>query len=237
MGIYARDLMSAPVVSVGMDAMIEDAVRLMLDRKLSGLPVIDENRKLVGIITEGDLLRRSEFGTCRKRPRWLEFLLGSGSVAMDYVREHGRHVGDVMTERPVAIEEDATIAEIVELMEKHRIKRLPVVRGGEVVGVVSRADLIRNLAEHKGRIAPGSDMEIRDRILTDLRAQKWAPIGLIGIVVDHGEVHLNGAILDERERDAIKVLAENTPGVVKVHDHLAWVGPEGLYVEAPAETR
>jgi CBS domain-containing protein len=235
MTIYARDLMTAPAITIGVDASIEEAVKLMLDKRLSGLPVVDSAQRLVGVLTEGDLLRRSELGTTKKRPRWLEIILGPGSVAMDYVREHGRRIGEIMTEDPATISEDASISEIVALMEKRHVKRLPVVRGETVVGVVARADLIRGLAQEKLRVVPRTDAEIRDRIIADLRAQKWAPVGLIGVTVDHGEVHLNGAILDERERNAIKVVAENAPGVLKVHDHLAWVGPEGLYVEPPPE--
>ena len=108
-----------------------------------------------------------------------------------------------------------------------------MLRDGKVVGIVARADIIRGLAQQKIVTAPKTDRDIRNRIIEEMKAQKWAPVGLIGIDVDHGEVTLSGAILDERERDAIRVVAENTPGVSKVHDHLAWVGPEGMYVEAP----
>ena len=231
----AREIMSAPPVAIGAGDSIEEAVRLMLEKRISGLPVVDAAGRLIGMVTEGDLLRRSEFGTQKKRARWLELLFGSGASASDYVRAHGRRVHEVMSESPVAIAETATATEIVDLMEKHRIKRLPVVRDDIVVGIVSRADLIRGLAEQRMRMTPQSDAAIRASVLAQLRAQNWAPVGLIAIHVDHGEVHLNGAILDERERDAIRVLAENTPGVTKVHDNLAWVGPEGLYVEPPKD--
>lgn len=231
----ARDLMTTPAITIGLDATIDEAVGVMIDNHLSGLPVVDEAGRLFGVLTEGDLLRRSEMGTGRKRARWLEFLLGPGASAADYVREHGRRARELMTDSPVAIEEDTDVADIVELMESHHVKRLPVVRDAKVVGVVARADLIRSLAARRLRAAPSSDKEIRDAILAALRAQNWAPAGLIGIDVDHGEVSLNGAILDERERSAIRVLAENTPGVSKVHDHLVWVGPEGVYVEPPKE--
>ncbi len=231
----ARDLMTSPALTIDANATIEDAVRLMIDRRLSGLPVVDASGALVGVLTEGDMLRRAEIGTGRKRARWLELLLGPGAQATDYVREHGRRVRELMTDAPVSIDEDADVAAIVDLMEGRRIKRLPVLRDGKVVGVVARADVIRGLANRSLRAVPGSDREIRDRIVESLRAQKWAPAALVNVDVDHGEATLSGAILDERERDALRVVAENTPGVTKVHDRLVWVGPEGLYVEPPKE--
>ena len=232
----ARDLMTSPALTIAPDATVEDAVRLMIDRKLSGLPVVDAQGRLVGMVTEGDLLRRGELGTERKRARWIEFLFGAGASAVDYARAHGRRIHEVMTDQPVAIAEDAELPEIVDLMEKRHIKRLPVTREGAIVGIVARADLIRGLAQKRLAAAPASDREIRERIIAELAAQKWAPVGLIGVDVEHGEVRLSGAILDERAREAIRIVAENTAGVTKVHDALAWVGPEGLYVEPPPDT-
>lgn len=233
----AAALMTSPAVTISVDATIDEAVRLMLENRLSGLPVVDPADRIVGVLTEGDLLRRAELGTERKRPRWLEFVLGPAAGASDYVHAHGRRVSEVMTETPTCIGERAPLSEIVDLMEKRRVKRLPVVRDGRVVGVVSRADVIRALASRKLTTAPTSDKDIHDQILAGFRAQKWGPVSLVGVDVDHGEVTLTGAILDERERDAIRVLVENTPGVTKLHDNLAWVGPEGLYVEAPSDRR
>ena len=231
----AAELMTSPAVTISVDASVDDAVRTMIDRRLSGLAVVDGTGALVGMLTEGDLLRRAELGTQKKRPRWLEILLGPGVEAIDYAHAHGRRVSEVMTDNPVAVFESSPVGEIVDLMEKRHIKRLPVLRDGKVVGIVARADLIRCLAQQKLVTAPKSDKEIRDRIIAELRAQKWAPVGLIGVDVDHGEVTLSGAILDEREREALRVVVENTPGVAKLHDHLAWVGPEGLYVEPPSD--
>ncbi|HMN72162.1 MAG TPA: CBS domain-containing protein [Rhodoblastus sp.] len=231
----AGDIMTAPVVTIRDDATVADAVKLMIDHRVSGLPVVDAGNALVGMLTEGDLLRRAELGTGRKRARWVEILLGPGREADDFVREHGRRVAELMTERPACIADDADISEVVALMEKRHVKRVPVVRGGKLAGVVARADVIRALASPALEIAPASDKEIRERIIAALRGQKWAPTGLIAIDVARGEATLSGAILDERERNALRVLAENTPGVTKVHDRLVWIGPEGLYVEPPKE--
>jgi len=142
----ASDVMSRNILSVGRDAAIAEAIRLMLDNRISGLPVIDTAGRLVGILTEGDLLRRSETGTERHRPRWLEILMGPGRLAGEYVRTHGRKVAEIMTRDLVSVTPDTPLDEIVALMERRRIKRVPVLDGDTPVGIVSRADLLRALA-------------------------------------------------------------------------------------------
>lgn len=125
----ASDVMTRKVVSVRLDASIGDAIRRMLDHRISGLPVVDSDSKVISILTEGDLLRRAETETERQRPRWLELLLGPGRLPGEYVRTHGRKVGEIMTEDVVSVAEDTPLVEIVRLMEGHRVKRLPVLRG------------------------------------------------------------------------------------------------------------
>jgi predicted transcriptional regulator len=189
-------------------------------------------------VTEGDLLRRAETGTERKRPRWLEFLVGPGRLADEYTRTHGRKVTDVMTADPQTVTEDTPLEEVVKLMEKRRIKRVPVVRGETVVGIVSRANLLHALAGVVREVKPAlaSDQAIREQLLAELARQSWAPIALIDIVVRNGVVELWGTVTDERERQAIKVAAENIPGVKEVNDHLAWVDPtSGMVFYQPNE--
>ncbi len=223
----AKDVMTSPVVSVEPDSTVAQAVRIMLQRHISGLPVIDKSGRLAGMVTEGDLLRRAETGTQRRRPRWLEFLVGPGKLADEYTRAHARRIGEVMTADPVTVTEDTPLEDVVRLMEKRRIKRVPVVRGQEVVGIVSRANLMHALAGVAREVKPtqASDQAIREQIMTELRRQSWAPIALIDIVVRDGVVELWGTITDERERQAIIVAAENVPGVKSVKDQLAWVDP------------
>jgi CBS domain-containing protein len=221
----ARDVMTSPVISVQPDTPVLQAVRIMLQRHISGLPVLDNNGRLVGIVTEGDLLRRAETGTQRRRPRWLEFLVGPGRMADEYTRSHGRKVEEIMTAEPLSVAEDTPLEEIVKVMEKRRIKRLPVLRGSEVVGIVSRANLLHALAGAARDVKPtsASDQAIRDRVLAELARQPWAPVSLINVIVRDGVVELWGTITDERERQAMIVAAENVPGVRSVKDHLAWV--------------
>ena len=236
----ASDVMTREILSVRPDAMIAEAIRMMLDNRISGLPVIDESGRLVGILTEGDLLRRGETATERHRPRWLEILMGPGRLAEEYVRTHSRRIAEVMTREPVSVAPDTPLKEIVELMERHRIKRVPVLDGDAPVGILSRADLLRGLA---GALAaePGaatSDEEIRERILAELARTSWVPRDGIAITVENGVVDLNGVILDEKERAALRVAAENVPGVKAVEDHLVWVEPvSGTVIDAPREAR
>ncbi len=223
----AKDVMTPHVVCVAPDAPVREALQLMLQRNISGLPVVDQGGSLCGIVTEGDFLRRAETGTERKRPRWLEFLLGPGRIAEDYVRTHARRVEEVMTTEVATVDEDAALDAIVSLMEKHRIKRVPVMRGDKVVGIVSRANLLHALAGIADEIAPGpkDDETICNKVLAELDRQKWAPRQMIDVVARNGVVELWGTVFDARERDAARVAAETVPGVKTVRSHLTWIEP------------
>jgi CBS domain-containing protein len=240
----AKDVMTSPVISVEPDAAILQAVRIMLQRRVSGLPVIDKDGQLCGIVTEGDFLRRAETGTERRRPRWLEFLIGPGKLAQEYAHSHARKVHDVMTPDPVTVTEDTLLEDIVRLMEKRQVKRVPVVRRQEVVGIVSRANLLHALASVMREVRPveQSDEAIREQLLADLGKQPWAPLALIDPIVHDGIVELWGTITDERERRALVVAAENVSGVKAVSDHLAWVdATSGMVIyqsdEPPVEAK
>lgn len=234
----ACDVMTRKLVSIDPDASILEAARLMLQNRISGLPVIDRGGRLVGLVTEGDFLRRAETGTQRRRPRWLEFLIGPGRLATEYVQAAGRKVEEIMTCDVVTITQDATLPEIVELMEKRRIKRLPVMLGDKVLGIVTRANLLHavaSLATHAASAPAADDATIRERLLSEIDAHNWAPLPLLNVVVHDGTVELWGAITDERSRTAIRVAAENIPGVKAVRDHLAWLEPMSGMTIGPGE--
>jgi CBS domain-containing protein len=231
--------MTRQVIAVPAGVSVLEAVRLMLQNRISGLPVVDDAGRLSGLVTEGDFLRRVETGTERRRPRWLQFLLGPGRLAEDYVQAHARKVDDVMTRDPVTVSSDTPLERVVQLMEKHRVKRLPVVDGGQLVGIVSRADLMHALASLAQEMPPplGSDIEIRERLLSECSGKPWSPARL-NAVVRNGEVELSGVIFDERTREAVIVAAQNVPGVKTVHDHLAWVEPaSGMVIYSPADEK
>jgi CBS domain-containing protein len=236
--MIASDVMTRNVISVPPDATVADAVALMLDRGISGLLVVDHSGTLAGIITEGDLLRRDELGTGRRRSWWLRLIASPGRQAADFTRTHGRKVSDVMTQDVISVTVKSPLEEIVALMEEHRIKRVPVLDGNKVVGVVSRADLLRALAvaarEHA--VAAGDDPTIRNRILETLGREPWAPRTTLNVTVVNGVVDLWGTISNDQERRAICVIAENTPGVKKVIDHLVFVEAyTGTVIEALPE--
>jgi len=236
----ATDVMTRDVVSIDPDASILEAVRLMLQHRISGLPVVDSSGQLQGIVTEGDFLRRSETGTQAKRPRWLEFLLGPGRLATDYVHASGRRVDEVMTTNVRTVAEDTPLERIVNLMERYRIKRVPVMRGERLVGIVTRANLMRAVAALALTQQPvaADDATIRERLLAELKRQTWAPVGLMDVIVKDGVVNLSGALTDEREREAIRIAAENIPGVKKVADHLIWIEPNtGMVMESPEDLK
>ena len=231
----AHQIMTRSVVTVGPDATILEAANTMLQHHVSGLPVVDAAGKLIGIVSEGDFIRRGEIGTQKKRSRWLSFLMGAD--ATQYVREHGRKVSEVMTHDPLTIAEDATLEDIVNAMEANGIKRMPVLRDGKLVGIVSRANLLHAVASLAREIPDptADDDHVRSRIIQALEKHDWCPFGL-NVIVRDGIVHLSGVITDEDSRKAAIVATENVSGVKKVHDHLSWVDVmSGMYLQSPED--
>jgi CBS domain-containing protein len=224
--MQVKDIMTRNVISVAPDESIMKAARLMLQNHISGLPVIDNGGELIGIVTEGDFLRRGELGTQRRRPKWLEFILGPGRLAEEYVQASGRKIDEVMTTDPVTVAENDTLEKVVELMERRHVKRLPVTRDGRVVGIISRSNLMHALAsfarDDKEQVQP-NDSQIHDNIIAALDQQSWAP--RVNVVVKNSVAELWGVITDDRERKALVVAVENVAGVAQVHDHLVWVEP------------
>ncbi|MGZ5938289.1 MAG: CBS domain-containing protein [Rhizomicrobium sp.] len=217
--------MSRDVVTVSPDDTVLRAARLMLQKKFSGLPVVDAAGTLVGIVTEGDFLRRAETGTVRRRPRWIEFIVGPGRLAGEYTRTAGQFVHEVMTRDVCTVSEDAELQDVVALMERNHVKRIPVLRGGKVVGIVTRQNLLRAVVGSAPANLPvTNDDEIRERFLTELNKQPWIPV-MLSFVVTNGNVKLIGTIFDERQRDAMRALAENVPGVKNIEDELVCVEP------------
>ena len=233
----AHQIMTRSVITIAPDATILEAAKTMLQHHVSGLPVVDAAGTLVGIVSEGDFIRRSEIGTQRKRGRWLKFLLGAGATATDYVRENGRKVSEVMTVEPITVGEDATLEDIVNTMETNHVKRLPVMENGKLVGIVSRANLLQAVAGLARDIPDptADDDHIRRRVIAVIEKNDWSPFGL-NVVVRDGIVHLSGVITDEGSRQAAMVAAQNVAGVQKVHDHLCWVDTmSGMYLESPED--
>ncbi len=229
------DVMTRKVITVKPETTIAEAARRMLQHRISGLPVVDEGA-VVGVVTEGDLLRRIEAGTERRHSRWLEFLITPGRLAEDYARANARKVGEVMSAEIVSVAPQDSLSEVVRLMERHHVKRLPVIEEGRLIGIVSRADLLQALLQSlpkPARKAAAGDGEIREHILAEIERQPWGPSASVEVRVERGIVELYGSITDERERTALQILAENAPGAKAVRDHLVWVEPvSGLVIPA-----
>lgn len=233
------EIMTRRVVTVQPHASVERAVELMLSHRIGGLPVCAEDGSLAGILTDSDLLRRHETGTERRRPRWLEFVLGPGKLADEYAHSHGRIVEEIMTRKVRTIAPDDNVADAVSLMERKRIHRLPVLQHGQLVGIVTRADLMRALLAVAPEIAPSApaDEQVRAHITAEIERQHWSTPGMVSVLVRNGVVTLSGAVPDPRQIDALRVLAENVPGVRAVKDDLAWVDYLSGAVVDMTETR
>ena len=232
----AVDVMASSILTVTPDTTIDVAIGLMLEHHVSGLPVLDADSKLVGILTEGDLLRRAETGTGeRRRSRFMEFLLGPGREAQTYVQAHSRRVGDLMTADVVTVTPATPLDTVVQLMEDRRIRRVCVVAGSQLAGIVSRADLLRALGQ-KLAAMPHHEMtddSIKTALMAELKAAKWINCSNIRVEVHERVVTLEGFIYDERMRQALVVAAQNVDGVQSVIDQLVWLDTTtGLSVPA-----
>ena len=239
--MIVSDVMTRNVLSVTPDTGVSQVAGLLLEHRISGLLVIDAEGALAGIVTEGDLLRRGELGAGRERSWWQQVLASPARQAADFTRTHGGKVSDVMTAKVISVEHDADLSSVVDLMEQHRIRRLPVLQSSRIVGVVSRADLLKAILAHGERTGPeagdtaGADDEaIRAAIVAELERQPWAPTVTLRVGVAAGVVALEGTVMGDDERRGVCVIAENTKGVREVQDRLTIVEPySGTVIEAP----
>jgi CBS domain-containing protein len=234
--MIAADIMTHPVFAISPETPLAQAIKLMIDHRISGVPVVDREGCLVGMLTEGDLLRRVEIGTDGETAGWLTSFLLPGREADRYVVTHGRLVGEVMTPEVVSIAEDTPLPEVVRLMRRHGIKRVPVLREGRLLGIVSRADLVRRVGE--ALAAPPATVDdgtIHQAILDAMDREAWAPGRMVSVSVHDGAVQLDGCLFDIRERDALGVLVANVPGVGKVENRIVCIEPyAGIVTYDPA---
>jgi CBS domain-containing protein len=227
----ARDVMVSPVITTTPSASVREVAQTLLTYRISALPVIDDAGKLVGIVSETDLMRRADLGTERHRSWWLAALFAEEEVlASEYVKEHGRKVADVMTKGVVTASPDTPLGTIAGLLERHAIKRVPIVEKGALVGIVSRANLIQALAgDRKSLDAPVPDVALRDRLMAHLKAQPWAHTSLLNVTVNDGVVDIWGITRSDVEKQALRVAAETMPGVRSVNDNIVMQTWQGGY--------
>jgi CBS domain-containing protein len=217
----ARDVMVSPVITVKQSCTVREVAKTFLEHRISGVPVVDDQGKLVGLVSESDLMHRSEAGTERRRSWWLLALTAGETLAADYIKAHACRVTDIMSRNVITAAPDMPLRDIAALLGKNSVKRVPIVENGQLVGIVSRANLVQAVAS--SRAGPGvspSDVAIRDKLLAHLKTQPWAHTGLLNITVTDGIVNLWGITSSDAERKAIRVAAECAPGVHAVNDHL-----------------
>jgi CBS domain-containing protein len=235
----AMDVMTTNVITVRPGTPVQEVAKILSEQGISGVPVVDAGNRLVGIVSEGDLLHRVETGTerrvqRRRRSWWLDTIGSDEELARDYVKSHGRTARDVMTSEVISVSDTTELADIANLLETKRIKRVPVVKDGQLVGIVSRANLVRALAAAGARLtadAATDDRTIRQKLLEELRGQEWVHTWAADIIVRDGIVHI--WVSDDRpeeERQALRVAAENIAGVRGVEEHIvpAPIIPPGL---------
>jgi CBS domain-containing protein len=220
--MLAKEIMTTNVACAKADQSIHDVAHILLERSVSALPVVDEDGCLIGVISEGDLLRRVETGTERKQSWWLDMLVSTEEKSRDYLKSHAVHVRDVMTKDVITIGEETPVSEIAGIIEENRIKRVPVLRGDRLVGIVSRADIIRVLAvRHVPVTAPAKDdLELRESVLNAIREVDGRSSGYINTLVKDGVVHLWGLAQSSAHKDAVQVAVENIPTVTALQNHL-----------------
>lgn len=219
--LKANDIMYGAVVTVTPDHTVQEAAALMVEHGISGLPVVDKTGTLVGIVSESDLMRHAEAGTDHHRSWWLRALMGRESLAREYVKENARRIADVMTKTLITATPDTPVRELAETLERNSIKRVPVVANGKVVGIVSRANLLRALA--RGELTAqhrqaASDADVRELVLARIGAEPWARTALINVAVKNGAVTLSGIVDSIAEKRALRLAAELTGGVTAVED-------------------
>jgi CBS domain-containing protein len=217
----ARDVMVSPVVTVKPQDTVKKVAELFLNRSISAAPVVDDHGKMIGIISEADLLHRSEICTERQHSRWVRLFVGDHDLAKEFIKSHAMKAADLMTHGVVTAAPETPLHHIAETMEKNAIKRVPIVRNGQLVGIVSRANLVQAIAaKAAGLEIQASDSRIREDLLTQLKTLGWLHSSIINPIVTDGVVNLWGLVDSSVDRTAVRIAAESTKGVRAVNDHM-----------------
>ena len=217
----AHQIMSRNVVTVTPAMPVRDIAALMTEKRISGVPVVSADGTVVGIVSESDLLRRAEIGTVPPRKWWLNFFSDPDALARQYTKTHGLRAENVMTHPVISVGEDADLSEIARTLDKHKVKRLPVLQDGKLVGIISRADIVRALSQTEVVRPSMSDAALEKSLQEKMRAQDWLEDTFINLAVRDGAVELTGFVASAEQRRALHVLIEATDGVHKINDQLA----------------
>ncbi len=226
--MQAADVMTKDVITVSPETEIREIVELLIQHRISALPVVTADQRVVGIVSEGDLMRRIENKTDKRDSWWLSVLFSGSNDVEKYIKSHGRKAADIMTPNPVSISDDTPLYKIAQTLEKHHIKRVPVVKDGKLVGIVSRANLLQGFAvAYSDSTAAGSDDDqtLRNKVQHELTAEVGLAAGKINVVVSEGEVQLWGLVESAAEKKAAELAAESVKGVKRVTNNLGVASP------------
>ncbi len=236
--MFAIDVMSSPVITVEQATSVGEIARLMSERRITGVPVVDAAGKLVGMVTDGDLCRRAELGTERNPEGLLDRLFNTRPDAHDYVEARGRTAADVMTREVYAVRPETPLNRVADVFEARRIRRAPVIDDGKLVGIVSRADLVRSLAANVQDAPPANltDRQVRDLVMAEFKRLSFGLRSEGSVIVQDGVVHLWGFVPDETERRALRIAVEAIPGVKAVEDRTGrFFQPFGVDAKSPSK--
>jgi len=224
----AEDVMVSTVITVGVNASIGEVAAILLNNHISAAPVVDEKGELVGIVSEGDLMRRPEIGTTKRHSWWLELISNKWASATEYIKSHSRKVADVMTRDLITAKPDTPLGDIAGLLERNQIKRVPIVEGGKLVGIVSRANILQALSSATRKLPSlmtADDSELRKKVVSQMASEPWRPT-MLTVTVQDGTVDLWGLVHSVEQKKAAQFAAETTPCVRAVVNNI-FVQPIG----------
>jgi CBS domain-containing protein len=224
--MQAKDVMTTKLVTAEPDTSVRDIAKLMLVHRISGIPIVDKSERVLGMVSEGDLMRRPESETERTPSWWLEAVFAPRDKATDYIKAHGTKADEVMTPNVLTVDEDMSVRDVAQLLEEHRFKRVPVVRDGKLVGIISRANLLHGLvAGGPDEVRPGAadDRSIRETLLQTLADEAGINTAMVNVIVSDGVVQLWGLVDSAREKKAAQLAAETMAGVKSVENNLGQV--------------
>ena len=223
----AQDIMTRDVTTVSPDTSVRDIAALMMEKHISGVPVSTNNGKIIGMVSQSDLLHRAELGTERKHKWWFRTFADSNALAREYAKAHGLKAHDIMSRYVVSVRDDAELRDVADILDSHRIKRVPVVQEGRLVGIITRGDLVRALSQVQiSKAAKKIDNAALHKTLHDrIRTQPWINDSYINLTVNDGVVELWGFVVSTDQQAALRTLVEETEGVSRVEDKLSIAGP------------
>ena len=223
----AHEMMTKDVITVSPDATVRDIAALLVRHRISGLPVTTADRRVVGMVSQSDLLHKAEIGSEQKRKWWLATFGDPDGMAREYVKAHGQKAADIMSRFIVSVADNAEFADVANTLSTHRVKRVPVIHDGKLVGIITRTDVVRALAklEAIGPSRPG-DVALQKAVLDKMRAQTWLDTAYVNAEMTNGVVRLTGFIASDDQRRALRVLAEEVCGAGKVQDDMTVGTPD-----------